>query len=59
MAEAEEKLKPIRAILETIRERADYALTQLQAASPPIGYGFSDLELRHFARFGPAVDSDI
>jgi len=26
MAETEEKLKPIRAILETIRERADYAL---------------------------------
>jgi hypothetical protein len=32
MAEAEEKLKPIRAILETIRERADYALKQLQEA---------------------------
>jgi predicted Zn-ribbon and HTH transcriptional regulator len=30
MAEAEEKLKPIRAILETIRERADYALKYLQ-----------------------------
>ena len=32
MAEAEEKLKPIRTILETIRERADYALKQLQDA---------------------------
>jgi len=32
MTEAEEKLKPLRAILETIRERADYALKQLQDA---------------------------
>jgi predicted Zn-ribbon and HTH transcriptional regulator len=32
MAEAEEKLKPIRAILEAIREKADYALKQLQEA---------------------------
>jgi predicted Zn-ribbon and HTH transcriptional regulator len=32
MAEAQEKLKPVRAILETIRERADYALKQLQDA---------------------------
>jgi len=32
MAEAEEKLKPTRAILETIRERADYALKRLQDA---------------------------
>jgi len=32
MAETQEKLKPIRAILETIRERADYALKQLQEA---------------------------
>ena len=33
MAEAEEKLKPTRAILETIRERADYALKRLQDAA--------------------------
>jgi hypothetical protein len=33
MAEAEEKLKPIKAILETIRERADYALRTLQDAA--------------------------
>ena len=32
MTGAEEKLKPLRAILETIRERADYALKQLQDA---------------------------
>jgi hypothetical protein len=32
MAEAEEKLKPIKAILETIWERVDYALKQLQQA---------------------------
>jgi predicted Zn-ribbon and HTH transcriptional regulator len=32
MAEAEEKLKPLRAILETIRQQADYALKQLQEA---------------------------
>jgi len=29
---AETSLKPLRAILETIRERADYALKQLQEA---------------------------
>jgi len=32
MTEIEEKLKPLRAILETIRERADCALKQLQDA---------------------------
>jgi rubrerythrin len=32
MAEAEQKLKPLKAILETIRERADCALKQLQEA---------------------------
>jgi predicted Zn-ribbon and HTH transcriptional regulator len=32
MTENEEKLKPLRAILETIRERADCALKQLQDA---------------------------
>jgi hypothetical protein len=43
---AETSLKPLKAILETIRERADYALKQLQASEEQRSNAMEMCELR-------------
>jgi hypothetical protein len=55
MVEAEEKLKPIRAILETIRERADYALKQLQDAEEQRSMRWKCKDCRYVKHFTKPV----
>jgi rubrerythrin len=53
MTGAEKKLKPLKAILETIRERADYALKQLEDAEAPrsMRWKCKDCQyMKHFTR---------
>jgi rubrerythrin len=48
---AETSLKPLKAILQTIRERADYALKQLQDAEEERSMGWICKECRYVKHF--------
>ena len=59
MAEAGEKLKPIRAILEAIREKADYALKQLQEAEEERSMRWACKSCRHIKYFTKPVPLEV
>jgi predicted Zn-ribbon and HTH transcriptional regulator len=51
MAEAEAKLRPLRAILETIRQQVDFALKQLQEAEEQRSMRWRCKECRYTKHF--------
>jgi predicted nucleic-acid-binding Zn-ribbon protein len=59
MGQAEEKLRPIRAILETIRERADYALKQLEGAEEKRSLRWACKNCRYIKYFTKPVPLEV